>query len=635
MRNFYRTLGAALLLWLVSLGAASSAAAQRTYRDSDANIRNLIRRIETRSDTLKQSIDVALDRSRLNGTASEDEINRFISDFENATDRLRERFDNRQSTASDVRVVLEQGAQINRFIVNNRLGNRAEQDWRLLQADLDLLARNYYISDWFWNTGTVGGGTGINLSNAQLRQLARRIDNQASRVGRSLSTEVNRAPINSRDRQEVRRHISAFQTATSSLRNRVDNRSASSGDVQSVLDHAAYIDQFVGSNQLSTRTESDWSSLRTDLNQLASAYNVAWNWDRTPGPGPIYGAGGLTGTYRLNLSQSGNARTAAENATRSLPASRRQRVFDSLMRRFDAPDVLAIEQRGSNVTIVSTRAPQINFVADGREHVETTPNGRTVRVRASLIGDQLRIVRTGERDQDFTVTFDPVSNNRLLVTRQLYADQLSQPVSVQSYYDRTSEVAQLDLYRGPDSVPGSGTVSGDFIVADGTQLVAELNSQLSTEASKENDRFTMRVLSPGQYAGSVIEGYVSNVNRSGRITGRSEMTLNFDTIRMPNGRTYRYAGIVETVRTPGNETVRVDNEGSVRDSDQTNRTVTRTAIGTAVGAIIGAIAGGGKGAAIGAVIGAGTGAGSVYIQGREDLDLPVGTEVTIRTTGPR
>jgi hypothetical protein len=415
----------------------------------------------------------------------------------------------------------------------------------------------------------------------------------------------------------------------------VDNRSASSGDVQSVLDHAAYIDQFVGSNQLSTRTESDWSSLRTDLNQLASAYNVAWNWDRTPGPGPIYGAGGLTGTYRLNLSQSGNARTAAENATRSLPASRRQRVFDSLMRRFDAPDVLAIEQRGSNVTIVSTRAPQINFVADGREHVETTPNGRTVRVRASLIGDQLRIVRTGERDQDFTVTFDPVSNNRLLVTRQLYADQLSQPVSVQSYYDRTSEVAQLDLYRGPDSVPGSGTVSGDFIVADGTQLVAELNSQLSTEASKENDRFTMRVLSPGQYAGSVIEGYVSNVNRSGRITGRSEMTLNFDTIRMPNGRTYRYAGIVETVRTPGNETVRVDNEGSVRDSDQTNRTVTRTAIGTAVGAIIGAIAGGGKGAAIGAVIGAGTGAGSVYIQGREDLDLPVGTEVTIRTTGPR
>jgi uncharacterized protein YcfJ len=92
---------------------------------------------------------------------------------------------------------------------------------------------------------------------------------------------------------------------------------------------------------------------------------------------------------------------------------------------------------------------------------------------------------------------------------------------------------------------------------------------------------------------------------------------------------------LESVRTPNGETVSVDNEGAVRESDQTNKTVTRTAIGTGLGAIIGAIAGGGKGAAIGAVIGAGAGAGSVYVQGRQDLELPSGTEVTVRATGPR
>jgi uncharacterized protein YcfJ len=113
------------------------------------------------------------------------------------------------------------------------------------------------------------------------------------------------------------------------------------------------------------------------------------------------------------------------------------------------------------------------------------------------------------------------------------------------------------------------------------------------------------------------------------------MTLDFDTIRLRDGRSYRFAGILETVRTPGNEEVRVDNEGVVRDDNQTNKTIQRTAIGTAVGAIIGAIAGGGKGAAIGAVIGAGAGAGSVYVQGRDDLNLTSGTELTIRATGPR
>jgi hypothetical protein len=166
-------------------------------------------------------------------------------------------------------------------------------------------------------------------------------------------------------------------------------------------------------------------------------------------------------------------------------------------------------------------------------------------------------------------------------------------------------------------------------------LVGVLNNDLSTQNVRENDRFTLTVRSPGQFEGATIEGYVTSVERSGRVSGRSQMTLDFDTIRLRDGRSYRFAGILENVRTPNGDVVRIDNEGAVRDSDQTNKTVTRTAIGTAVGAIIGAIAGGGKGAAIGAVVGAGAGAGSVYVQGRNDLELSAGTEVTVRATGPR
>jgi len=50
--------------------------------------------------------------------------------------------------------------------------------------------------------------------------------------------------------------------------------------------------------------------------------------------------------------------------------------------------------------------------------------------------------------------------------------------------------------------------------------------------------------------------------------------------------------------------------------------------------LIGAIAGGGQGAAIGATVGAGIGAGSVYVQGRDDLILAQGTEVTINASSP-
>ena len=81
------------------------------------------------------------------------------------------------------------------------------------------------------------------------------------------------------------------------------------------------------------------------------------------------------------------------------------------------------------------------------------------------------------------------------------------------------------------------------------------------------------------------------------------------------------------MRTPDGTTLHVNPEGDVRDKDVNDTRVEHGAIGAAVGAIIGAIAGGGKGAAIGAI--AGGAGGAILVEGRDSLDLPPGTEVTL------
>jgi hypothetical protein len=145
----------------------------------------------------------------------------------------------------------------------------------------------------------------------------------------------------------------------------------------------------------------------------------------------------------------------------------------------------------------------------------------------------------------------------------------------------------------------------------------------------------MTVRQPGQYEDAVIEGTVSGVDPGGRLRGRFEMSLTFDTIRLRNGQTYRFAGILESVRTLNGDAIKVDNEGSSQGANQTTQTIQRAGVATTVGAIIGAVAGGGKGAAIGGITGAAGGAGSVFIQGKDNLELPMGTELTIRSIGPR
>jgi len=640
MRPITKTIFMSLLALVLSATMAETTSAQ--FGASSASIRELVSRIQTDTSTLRSSVQNASDR----GNYRVSDLNQLIATFDAATVQLDRRLSTRRATAVDARLVLDRATPIDNFFINNRVGTGIQRNWQTLRSDLDQLSLAYNLN-WQWNTsGSTSGNS--SLSDFQLRQLVQRLDSRTTIFSRSLRSELTtRNARNDRySIEQVRQQLTSFETAVTQLRNRATGRLISSSDVSSLLQTATYLNSFVSDRQLSYQTENSWTQIRSDLDTLAGGFNVATNWTTNPGNGSYPGSGGypssadLTGTYRVAASQSDDARRAIDNATRNLSQVERQRVYDSLLRRLDPPQMLAIDRRGTSVTIASTRAPQISFVADGREQVETSQNGRTIRVRAQLLGDELTISRTGNRADDFTVNFDLVdSGRRLLVTRTLSSDRIPQAVTVRTYYDRTSSVAQLNIYdtnrEYPNGNAGDVDVLGSFVVPNGTQLVAVLNESLSTQNAQQNQRFTMTVRSPSQYDGATIEGFVTSVNRSGRVTGRSDLTLDFDTIRLRDGRSYRFAGILESVRTPNGEVVRVDNEGVVRDNDQTNTTVTRTAIGSAVGAIIGAIAGGGKGAAIGAVIGAGAGAGSVYVQGRNDLELTTGTEVTVSATGPR
>ncbi len=448
--------------------------------------------------------------------------------------------------------------------------------------------------------------------------------------------------------EDINLFVRDFEESVRRLHDRFDSRQATRSDAQDVLNRASRIDVFMRRHNLDTRTQSEWSSMRVDLNQLASAYNLQWTLtanvyppvNNYPNSYPDYGntqnrfGGRLTGTYRLDTSRSDDAHNAADRATRDLAPSERRRLIDAVTRRLEAPTELALDVRGQNVAIASTRAAQISFVADGRERVETNANNRTIRSRATLSGDQLMVSTTGDRGNDFSVTFDSIENGqRLNVTRQVYVQGLTSPIVVQSVYDKTSDIARFDIYN-PSAYPGNATSNAGFVVPDGTRIVAVLDNDISTRTAAVGDRFTLRVTDPGEFADATIEGHVSQIERSGRLTGRSVMTMDFDSIRLRDGRSYNFAGLVEGVRTTTGEVVRVDSEGAVRDDSQTTKTETRAAIGTAVGAIIGAIAGGGKGAAIGAILGAGGGAGSVYVEGRNDLELNRGTEITIRSGAP-
>lgn len=191
-----------------------------------------------------------------------------------------------------------------------------------------------------------------------------------------------------------------------------------------------------------------------------------------------------------------------------------------------------------------------------------------------------------------------------------------------------------DRNAGRDNDPGpDDKISRRPLVPDGLQLKIRLNSEINTKTNREGDQFTAVVLDPSDFSEAVIEGHIASLNKSGKASGKTELSLAFDTIRMRDGRASRFAGQVERVYQ--SETVKtVDEEGNVETDSRTKDTATRGVAGGALGAIIGGIAGGGKGAAIGAILGAGVGAGSVLVQDGKNLILEPGTEILIRSAAP-
>lgn len=165
----------------------------------------------------------------------------------------------------------------------------------------------------------------------------------------------------------------------------------------------------------------------------------------------------------------------------------------------------------------------------------------------------------------------------------------------------------------------------------GTEIKIRLQNEIDTKAAQDGDKFSAVVLSPAEYADGTVEGHIAKIKKSGKLSGKTELSLAFDNVKLKSGEVVPFAA--QVVKVYGEDSAKdVDEEGNVQSGSKGKTTAVRSGGGAALGAIVGGIAGGGKGAAIGAIVGAGVGAGSTYIQGSNKVKLDSGTEILIKTT---
>ena len=175
------------------------------------------------------------------------------------------------------------------------------------------------------------------------------------------------------------------------------------------------------------------------------------------------------------------------------------------------------------------------------------------------------------------------------------------------------------------------TFAQTFTIPQDVAFRIRLDDTLTSVDSQVGDPFSATVVDQGPYRNARVYGHISSIDPSGRITGHTEMVLQFDRVIMPDGRTGRiHAEIIPLYHAPSGETVGVEN--AILSGSKGRSSAVSTGIGAGAGALFGALFGGGKGAGIGSIVGGAAGLGTTSFRGSAKITLPSGLEMMIQIT---
>ncbi|MGH9821171.1 MAG: hypothetical protein ACRD43_13480 [Pyrinomonadaceae bacterium] len=171
-----------------------------------------------------------------------------------------------------------------------------------------------------------------------------------------------------------------------------------------------------------------------------------------------------------------------------------------------------------------------------------------------------------------------------------------------------------------------------IIILKDTDLVLQLQDDLSTGKNRVGDKFTAKVVSPAEISGALIEGRVDKVTKPGRLKRRSELSLSFDRIVLNEKRWANFnAMLTEVMPIKGDNVSRVDNEGTAVGKSSMKPDIIKVGAATGTGAAIGALTGGPVGAAVGAGVGAAFGVGAVVIERGKHIELNKNQQIRVKT----
>src|SRR5262245_52684572 len=174
-------------------------------------------------------------------------------------------------------------------------------------------------------------------------------------------------------------------------------------------------------------------------------------------------------------------------------------------------------------------------------------------------------------------------------------------------------------------------------IPQGAHVLLRMVNSVNTRTAQPGDYVYLRTATPISVDGNIVapaesyvQGMVAQSKRSGRVTGRAEISIRLETITLSSGKVFKFSPHVSSLDSNDSGQKVESRENVIKQGPTRGEDAKQIAILAGAGASIGGLTDGSwKGAGIGAGVGSGVGLATVLLSRGKEVDLRQGTTLDV------
>lgn len=240
-------------------------------RLTDKDVKALTEHIDEGRSRFKDALDDKIKKQILRGPSGEVDVDKFLDDFKDNIERLRDRIKPEYAASAEALAVLRQGSQIDNFFRRQAPGTKGESEWNRMATDLKALAAAYGASFPLPENAAVR-----RIGDREVAMALESFAKSAGTMKKTLDEELHSdATVDKPTRESVLGAVEGLSKDAKALRSRVTDGKPSSAEAEALVTHASAFDATL--NARTSAAKSVWAgAMAKQLDTVATAYGLRW-----------------------------------------------------------------------------------------------------------------------------------------------------------------------------------------------------------------------------------------------------------------------------------------------------------------------------------------------------------------------